>query len=196
MFMIAKKDIPNAKIIPVDLVYKKEILLKYGVEDPTLKLPFLYHVFNESDRVLVDDPPQIEIYLEEKFRPYLRSGDPKAYKIQLDVFQKFIFYLKAKGDAEKVKLKNLHDELRKIDQFLVNSGRLFLSGDSITIPDCQLLPKLFYIRVAGRYFKEFEIPEDFVALKRYIEAGELDEAFQDSKCSEKEIIESFKRYVQ
>ena len=197
MFMIAKKEIPNAKVIPVDTVYKKDILLKYGVEDQSLKLPLLVHSYTAAgDRILVDDPPQIEAYLEEKFKPFLRSKDPKAYKVQLDVFQKFIFYLKAKGEPEKAKLKQLLDELKKLDQFLVDNERQFLSGDSITIPDCQLMPKLFYIRVAGKYFKKFEIPDDLSALKRYIEAGDLDESFQDSKCSEKEIIEAFKRYVQ
>ena len=197
MFMIAKKEIPNAKVVPVDPVYKKDILLKYGVEDQSLKLPLLVHAYTAAgDRILVDDPPQIEAYLEEKFKPFLRSKDPKAYKIQLDVFQKFIFFLKTKGEAEKAKLKQLLDELKRIDQFLLDNERQFLSGDSITIPDCQLMPKLFYIRVAGNYFKKFEIPDQFAALKRYIEAGDLDESFQDSKCSEKEIIEGFKRYVQ
>lgn len=197
MFMIAKKEIPNAKVIPVDTIYKKDILLKYGVEDQSLKLPLLVHAYSSAgDRVLVDDPPQIEAYLEEKFKPFLRSKDPKAYKIQLDVFQKFIFYLKAKGDAEKAKLKQLVEELKRIDQFLLDNDRQFLSGDTITIPDCQLVPKLFYIRVAGKYFKQFEIPDGLSALKRYIEACDLDESFQDSKCSEKEIIEGFKRYVQ
>ena len=198
MFMIAKKEIPNAKVIPVDTIYKKDILLKYGVEDQSLKLPLLVHAYTSAgDRVLVDDPPQIEVYLEEKFQPYLRSKDPKAYKVQLDVFQKFVFYLKtAKGsDAEKNKLKQLTDELRKINQFLADNERQFLSGDSITIPDCQLMPKLYYIRIAGKYFKQFEIPDNLEALKRYIEAGDLDESFQDSKCSEKEIVEGFKRYV-
>ncbi|XP_028414683.1 chloride intracellular channel protein 1-like [Dendronephthya gigantea] len=197
MFMIARKEIPNAKVVPVDTVYKKDILLKYGVEDQSLKLPLLVHTYTAAgDRILVDDPPQIEAYLEEKFKPFLRSKDPKAYKVQLDVFQKFIFYLKAKGDSEKPKLKQLLDELRKIDQFLTDNERQFLSGDEITIPDCQLLPKLFYIRIAGKYYKKFEIPDDLAALKRYIEAGDLDESFQDSKCSEKEIVEGFKRYVQ
>ena len=198
MFMIAKKEIPNAKVIPVDTIYKKDILLKYGVEDQSLKLPLLVHSYTAAgDRVLVDDPPQIEAYLEEKFQPYLRSKDPKAYKVQLDIFQKFMFFLKTPNgsDAEKNKHKQLSDELGKINKFLADNERQFLSGDSVTIPDCQLLPKLYYIRNAGKYFKQFEIPEQFEALKRYLDAGDLDESFQDSKCSEKEVIEGFKRYV-
>lgn len=198
MFMIAKKEIPKAKVIPVDTIYKKDILRKYGVEDQSLKLPLLVHAYTDAgDRALVDDPPQIETYLEEKFQPYLRSKDPKAYKVQFDIFQKFMFFLKTAkdSDAEKHKHKQLSDELGRINQFLTENDRQFLSGDTITIPDCQLLPKLYYIRIAGKYFKQFEIPERFEALKRYLEAGDLDESFQDSKCSEKEIIEGFKRYV-
>lgn len=199
MFMIAKKEIPKAKVIPVDTIYKKDILLKYGIDDQSLKLPLLVHCYTEGgDRVLVDDPPQIEAYLEEKFQPYLRSKEPNAYKVQLDIFQKFMFYLKTKkgSDIEMSKHKHLIDELGKINRFLTDNERQFLSGNSITIPDCQLLPKLYYIRVAGNYFKQLEIPDSFTALKRYLEAGDLDESFQDSKCSEKEIVEGFKRYVQ
>ena len=200
MLMMAKKNIPHAQVIPIDGWAKSEILPMYGIQDFSYKLPFLLHVFDDAGgklRVVLDDPPQIEQYLDKTFHPSLECNNPKACKIHLDVFQKFIFFLKSeKGStAERAKLKHLVDDLHKINDFLLSTEGKFLGGDSITVPDCNLLPKLYYIRIAGKYFKQFEIPSECTALKRYVEDGDMDEGFQDSKCTEREIVEGFRKYV-
>ena len=191
MMMIASKEIPNATIVPVHPVYKKDILDSYKIDDHSLKLPFLMHILKDRvTRYIEDDPPRIEAYLEDAFAPRLQCKNPKAYKMSFDVFQKFMFYVKTTRGSpqESAKLKNLNDELAKIDDFLSQTHGKYLDGDTMTIPDCHLLPKLHYIRVAGKYFRQFEIPDELTALKKYLEAADLDEAFQCSKCTDKEVL--------
>lgn len=48
--------------------------------------------------------------------------------------------------------------LRKINDHLAARGTRFLTGDTMCCFDCELMPRLQHIRVAGKYFVDFEIP--------------------------------------
>lgn len=48
--------------------------------------------------------------------------------------------------------------LRKINEHLLQRGTRFLTGDTMCCFDCELMPRLQHIRVAGKYFVDFEIP--------------------------------------
>ena len=201
---MGKKQI-NYKVMTVEKDEKKldlfgqEFYVDAGKKLPWL-LPFITYVDETGQTVrksddLITDLNEIENYLESKFPPYIRSTEPRAHKVQLDVFQKFIRYLKKpKGSDDAGRLKLLNDELRKIDTFLMQNPGTFLSGDTITLPDCSLLPKLHHIRVAGKHYKQFSIPEDFTALQRYMEAADEETACQQCRPSDNEIIEGYKRF--
>ena len=45
----------------------------------------------------------------------------------------------------------LVSHLRKIDESLNQRGTRFLTGDTMCCFDCELMPKLQHIRVAGKY---------------------------------------------
>lgn len=48
--------------------------------------------------------------------------------------------------------------LRKINEHLLQRGTRFLTGDTMCCFDCELMPRLQHIRVAAKYFVDFEIP--------------------------------------
>lgn len=60
------------------------------------------------------------------------------------------------------------------------------------ISDCELMPKLQHIRVAGAFFAEFHIPGDLRALWSYYgEMYKLD-AFTQSCPADQDIINTYK----
>lgn len=48
--------------------------------------------------------------------------------------------------------------LQKINDHLAARGTRFLTGDTMCCFDCELMPRLQHIRVAGKYFVDFDIP--------------------------------------
>ena len=69
-----------------------------------------------------------------------------------------------------------------MDDTLAEKGTRFLTGDTLCCFDCELMPKLQHIRVAGRYFENFDIPNELSHLWQYVkEMYELD-AFVQVGC--------------
>jgi hypothetical protein len=48
------------------------------------------------------------------------------------------------------KEKALLGELKRINDFLEQKGTRFMSGTEMTLVDCDLMPKLQHIRIAGK----------------------------------------------
>ena len=48
-------------------------------------------------------------------------------------------------------IKNLLTQLGKIDDHLGKKGTRFLTGDTLCCFDCELMPRLQHIRVAGQF---------------------------------------------
>ena len=55
--------------------------------------------------------------------------------------KKFNAYLKAIDQSVQVKEKQLLIELKRINDFLDNRGTTYLSGNEMTLIDCDLMPK-------------------------------------------------------
>ena len=69
---------------------------------------------------------------------------------------------KSKKD-EKSK-QSLVAQLTRINSHLETKGGRFLTGDTMCCFDCELMPKLQHIRIAGKNFADFEIPTSLKAL--------------------------------
>jgi chloride intracellular channel protein 2 len=82
--------------------------------------------------------------------------------------------------------------LRKIDEHLGRKGTRFLTGDTMCCFDCELMPRLQHIRVAGKYFTDFEIPESMVHLWRYMHHMYRLDAFLQSCPADQDIINHYK----
>ena len=70
--------------------------------------------------------------------------------------------------------------LQRLNDTLAQKGTRFLTGDTLCCFDCELMPKLQHIRVAGKFFVDFDIPASMTHLWAYIrEMYQLD-AFTQS----------------
>ncbi|XP_047992818.1 chloride intracellular channel exc-4 isoform X2 [Leguminivora glycinivorella] len=86
----------------------------------------------------------------------------------------------------------LRAHLARIDAQLERRGTRFLTGDTMCCFDCELMPRLQHIRVAGKYFVDFEIPTSLVSLWRYMYHMYQLDAFTQSCPADQDIINHYK----
>ena len=87
--------------------------------------------------------------------------DKEVAGIIENVYSKFKLMLTKKDDKSK---QSLVSQLTKINSHLETKGVRFLTGDTMCCFDCELMPKLQHIRIAGKNFADFEIPNSLKAL--------------------------------
>merc|ERR1712098_638492 len=115
--------------------------------------------------------------------------DQEVSKKIENVYSKFKHMLMKRDEVSK---NNLTTTLVRINEMLASKGTRFLTGDTMCCFDCELMPKLQHIRVAGAFFFEFEIPANLVHLWSYIrEMYQLD-AFLQSNPAAQDIINIYK----
>ncbi|KAM3911732.1 chloride intracellular channel protein 3 [Leptodactylus fuscus] len=159
---------------------------------PGTQPPFL--VYNNEVKI---DVNKIEEFLEEKLAPpRFPSMTPKNKESNTagnDVFHKFSAYIKNQSAAQEDNLqKSLLRSLVKLDYFLKSplpselakdpkmtvSKRKFLDGDNLTLPDCNLLPKLHIINIVCRHYRKFDITDGLQGIARYLQNAEELKAFK------------------
>lgn len=111
-----------------------------------------------------------------------------AKKIE-NVYNKFKLYLTKKDDGSR---NILMSHLRKIDEHLGQRGTRFLTGDTMCCFDCELMPRLQHIRVAGKHFLDFEIDPSMHNLWRYMGNMYNLDAFTQSCPADQDIINHYK----
>jgi len=107
-----------------------------------------------------------------------------------NVYSKFKLMLLKRDDPSKNVVLSY---LRKISEHLGTRGTRFLTGDTMCCFDCELMPKLQHIRVAGKYFVDFEIPEELEHLWRYMYHMYQLDAFTQSCPADQDIINHYKQ---
>lgn len=91
--------------------------------------------------------------------------------------------------------KALLNELTNIDKHLERRGTRYLTGETICCFDCELMPRLQHIRVAGAFFCEFQIPEQLSSLWRYMYHMYQLDAFIQSCPADQDIINHYKHHL-
>lgn len=115
--------------------------------------------------------------------------DKDVAKIMENIYSKFKIMLLKKDEASKSALLG---HLRKVNDHLEKTGNRFLTGDTMCCFDCELMPKLQHIRVAGSFFADFIIPGELKSLWKYFgEMYQLD-AFAQSCPADQDIINIYK----
>ncbi|XP_014382254.1 chloride intracellular channel protein 1 [Alligator sinensis] len=171
---------------------------------PGGQLPFLLY----GDEVITDTN-KIEEFLEATLGPprypKLAARNPESNTAGLDVFAKFSAYIKNSNPALNAGLeKGLLKALGALDTYLQTplpdevdetsaeaegpSRRLFLDGNELTLPDCNLLPKLHVLQVVCRKYRGFSVPGELHGLQRYLAAAATREEFA-STCPDPAEIE-------
>jgi len=106
-----------------------------------------------------------------------------------NVYSRFKHMLMKRDDAS---VRAMTAVLTKIDEMLGLKGTRFLTGDTMCCFDCELMPKLQHIRVAGSHFCDYEIPESLTHLWKYIKEMYLLDAFTQSNPADQDIINVYK----
>jgi hypothetical protein len=107
-----------------------------------------------------------------------------------NVYSKFKLML-LKKDAHSIATLTQH--LTKIDTHLGNKKTRFLTGDTLCCFDCELMPRLQHIRVAGQFFVEgFKVPTELRNLWKYMGSMYELDAFSQSCPADQDIINHYK----
>ncbi|XP_076373883.1 chloride intracellular channel Clic-like isoform X2 [Tachypleus tridentatus] len=135
----------------------------------------------------------------DKIERYIMKSVPGGYNlfvqdketetVIMDLYSKFKLVLNKGGDQRKRALLN---QLRNIDTHLSKTEGRFLTGDTMCCFDCELMPRLQHIRVAGKYFVDFEIPEDMSNLWQYMYHMYQLDVFTQSCPADQDIINHYK----
>ncbi|XP_021108111.1 chloride intracellular channel protein 2, partial [Heterocephalus glaber] len=174
---------------------------------PGTNPPFL--VYNKE---LKTDFIKIEEFLEQTLAPprypHLSPKYKESFDAGCNLFAKFSAYIKnTQKEANKNFEKNLLKEFKRLDDYLNTplldeidldsaeeltvSRRLFLDGDQLTLADCSLLPKLNIIKVAAKKYRDFDIPEEFSGVWRYLHNAYAREEFIHTCPEDKEIENTY-----
>ncbi|XP_039271871.1 chloride intracellular channel protein 1-like isoform X2 [Styela clava] len=172
--------------------------------------PFM--IFNGET---LTDIPKCEDYIEAELHPpnypILACKYAESATVGNDIFAKFSAFIKFNGDRRsedaKKREQGLVAALRKLDNYLKKpldheidadsddnegeSTRNFIDGSYMTIADCNMLPKLHIIRIAGKALADFEIPPEFTGIHRYLHAADQTEEFVQTCASPEEIIATY-----
>lgn len=99
-------------------------------------------------------------------------------------FSKFCFYIKSVS-RESTSLKT---DLKRLDEYLQRQPECkYIYGNELTRLDCEVLPKLHHLRVAGFHLKRFEIPPCYAGIWRYLNNAYNDEIFLRTCPPDQEI---------
>ena len=119
-------------------------------------------------------------------------SDKETAQVIENLYSKFKLMLTKKDESST---KNLMTQLRNINKHLEDRGSRFLTGDTMCCFDCELMPRLQHIRVAGKYFSSFEIPNDMTGLWRYMQHMYQLDAFVQSSPADQDIINHYKLQI-
>lgn len=114
--------------------------------------------------ILIDNG--LAILENDKIERHIMKSVPGGYNLFVqdkevatlieNLYSKLKLVLVKKDEQKNNALLN---HLKKINDHLSNNkGARFLTGDTMCCFDCELMPRLQHIRVAGKYFSEIEIP--------------------------------------
>lgn len=115
-------------------------------------------------------------------------SDLQAEKVISTVYMKFNGLLRADEKSIVAKERALIADLKQINDYLDEQNSVYLCGDTLTLADCDLMPKLQHIRIAGEFYKCFRIPAELKRLWAYIGTAYQTEAFCISCPFDQEII--------
>jgi len=96
-------------------------------------------------------------------------------------------------NKDYVSINRLLSHLRKINLHLEKKNTRFLTGNTVCCFDCELMPRLQHIRVAGKYFMDFQMPIGLRYLWRYMLQMYQLNAFVQSCPSDQDIVNHYKQ---
>lgn len=165
----------------------------YYLLHPENKTPTLYHNGN-----VIEESGQIISYLLQKFPKARRLGSSKHLHLAVGTaaFTKFHSYFVGFLQGTENAKEKLECELRKLDRTVkaaqdVNKRGVFLGGQRFSREDTGIAPFLHNIVVAGEKLKGWSLPEDCLALRKYLEGARNSASFSDTVAKNDIIIRGY-----
>lgn len=168
-------------VFPVNMKNPEPEFKEYHATPPVVVLV--------QENVVLTDNLRIEQYINSRFTSLDLTSDKEAENVCSDLYIKFNAYLKAVDQtAVQSKERQLLMELKRLNDFLDMRGTMFLSGNEMTLIDCDVMPKLQHIRIAGKAYRNFEVPVELDSLWRYMRSCYETKAFKESCPYDQDII--------
>lgn len=204
LFMILWLKGVNFTLTTVDMKRAPDVLKSLA---PGSQPPFL--IYNGE---LKTDINKIEEFLEEKLAPPYYQKMCCCYNesktIGDDIFRTFSAYIKtAKHGLHEQLEKKFLKSLAKLNDYLLTplpceencyptgeSTRPFLDGHTLTLADCNLLPKLHIVEVVCRKYRDFDI-RALKGIKRYLDKSEERDEFRHTCPRDSEILHAYSSVV-
>ncbi|KAG5851865.1 chloride intracellular channel protein 2-like [Anguilla anguilla] len=153
---------------------------------------------------------KIEEFLEQTLAPprypSLSPLNKDSFNVGADIFAKFSAFIK-NSPTNSFHEKALLREFHRLDKYLNSplpeeidhnstedilvSSRKYLDGNRLTLADCNLLPKLHVIKVAAKKYCDFDIPEQFTGVWRYLRNAHEREEFSHTCPANVEIERAY-----
>lgn len=207
IFMILWLKGVNFTLTTVDMRRAPDVLKALA---PGSQPPFL--IFNGEVKT---DTNKIEEFLEENLPPPQFPKLCCQYKESMgageDIFRKFSGYIKNSNPGLNDMLeKKFLATLVKLNIYLetpvpyeldknsdaTESSRLYLDGDSLTLADCNLLPKLNIVKVVCKKYRNFDIPSELKFLTRYLKNAYGQDEFRYTCPNDEEILLAYHSVAQ
>lgn len=183
LYLLAELKTITLKVTTVDMQKPPaDFRTKFEAAHP----PILIH-----DGVVVVENDQIERHIMKEV-PGGHNLFVQDYETEARIetlYKKFKMMLHQNSEHAKNSLLNC---LRLIDGHLAKKSTRFLTGDSICCFDCELMPRLQHLRVAGDYFCNFKIPADLHNLWSYMNTMYRLSAFVESCPADQDILHHYK----
>ncbi|KAK3095940.1 hypothetical protein FSP39_021104 [Pinctada imbricata] len=190
VMIFAKLRVPDnqVEIKTVDTYNKPEDFLALNPEG---KVPVL--IDRQKDNKIITDSAEINKYFDSSFPQEAGSvADPgPATEACQGLFGKVAALIRNKAPEKSEEHKQaVTEELDKINNYLCkkNSGGNYLLGTQLSEVDCMILPRLRHLQVAGKHYGNYDIPDQFAALKEYLSVANSNDIYTSTCCPEEEII--------
>uniref|UniRef100_A0A3Q3JT24 Chloride intracellular channel protein n=1 Tax=Monopterus albus TaxID=43700 RepID=A0A3Q3JT24_MONAL len=199
LFMILWLKGVNFTLNTVDMKRAPDVLKALA---PGSQPPFL--IYNDEVKT---DTNKIEEFLEETLAPpqypKLCCRYKESNNAGEDIFRKFSAYIKNPNPGLNDMLeKKFLSTLVKLNMYLetplpheldqnpniTESTRLYLDGNSLSLADCNLLPKLNIVKVVCKEYRNFSIPAELKGLTRYLNNAYKQDEFRHTCPKDSEIL--------
>ncbi|XP_037548369.1 chloride intracellular channel protein 3 [Nematolebias whitei] len=203
LFMILWLKGVNFTLTTVDMRRAPDVLKDLA---PGSQPPFL--LYNKEVKT---DTNKIEEFLEETLAPPQYPKLCCRYKESNgageDIFRTFSAYIKNPNPGLNDLLeKKFLSTLVKLNRYLetalpheldqnpneTESKRLYLDGNSLTLADCNLLPKLNIVKVVCKLYRNFDMPRELKGLTRYLDRVYKEDVFRCTCPNDSEILNAYK----
>eukprot|EP00299_Pterocystis_sp_00344_P006227 c18015_g1_i1.p1 GENE.c18015_g1_i1~~c18015_g1_i1.p1 ORF type:complete len:272 (-),score=65.21 c18015_g1_i1:28-765(-) len=145
---------------------------------------------------VLSDVNDISEYIETECpEPSLFPSDYDLIDIGSDLFADFFLYIKNKRpNLDDTLREKVVSQLAEINDRLLQSGGPFVDGASLTLADCNLWPKLHHVLVALGHFKQFSLPDEYLAILAYVGTMMEHDLVQRTRYPDSWVHQHWKKY--